>query len=204
MLQQAQLLNIALHPQDVVYTPDWVAADMVQFFQPSGRILEPSKGGGVFLKYLPPETEWCEIAEGVDFFQFTKKVDWIIGNPPFKQVDKFLLHSYSVAENIVYLLPADKPFNALPRARMIAEYGEIVHMRFYTDGPKAAMREIHRPVAAFYFKRGYCGSMSKSFYQERHLTPLALDAGDSPRLPGFSKPEGFTTAEQGSTPAPRQ
>ena len=36
------------------------------------------------------------------------------------------------------------------------------------------------------------------------LTPLALDGGDSPRLPGFSTPEGFTPAEQGSTPAPRQ
>ncbi len=31
MLQQAQLLNVALDPQDVVYTPDWVAADMVVF-----------------------------------------------------------------------------------------------------------------------------------------------------------------------------
>ena len=38
----------------------------------------------------------------------------------------------------------------------------------------------------------------------RQPTPLALDAGDSPRLPGFSTPEGFTPAEQGSTPAPRQ
>lgn len=53
--QQAQLLNIILDPKDVVYTPDWVADDMVSFFQPSGKILEPSKGEGVFLKYLPPE-----------------------------------------------------------------------------------------------------------------------------------------------------
>lgn len=38
----------------------------------------------------------------------------------------------------------------------------------------------------------------------RQPTTLALDGGDSPRLPGFSTPEGFTPAEQGSTPAPRQ
>lgn len=38
----------------------------------------------------------------------------------------------------------------------------------------------------------------------RQPTPLALDGGDSPRLPGFSTPEGFTPAEQGSTPAPRK
>lgn len=79
MLQQAQLLQIALDPADVVYTPDWAAKDMVDFFRPSGRILEPCKGGGVFLKYLPPETEWCEIAEGVDFFAWSKPVDWCCG-----------------------------------------------------------------------------------------------------------------------------
>jgi DNA modification methylase len=40
------------------------------------------------------------------------------------------------------------------------------------------------------------------------LTPsnnrLHMDAGDSPRLPVFSQPEGFTPAEADSTPAPRQ
>ena len=38
---------------------------MVEFFKPSGRILEPCKGDGVFLKYLP-SAEWCEIQEGRD------------------------------------------------------------------------------------------------------------------------------------------
>jgi len=178
MLQQAQLLHIALDPKDVIYTPDWVAADMVSFFQPQGKILEPSKGEGVFLKYLPPETEWCEISEGKDFFKFAKSVDWIIGNPPFKQFDKFLLHSFSVAVNVVYLIPADKPFNALPRARMIAENGGIVHMRYYVDGPQMNMPEIHRPMAAFHFQRGYFGAMSSSFAVPR-LTQRPPDRGKS-------------------------
>ena len=56
-------------PKDVVYTPDNVARDMVQFFKPSGRILEPSKGEGVFLKYLPG-ADWYEITEGKDFFNY--------------------------------------------------------------------------------------------------------------------------------------
>ena len=33
---------------------------------------------------------------------------------------------------------------------------------------------------------------------------LHMDAGDSPRQPSQSTLEGFTPAEQGSTPAPRQ
>ena len=127
-------------------------------------ILEPCKGDGVFLKYLPLNTLWCEIAEGYDFFLFTKLVDWIIGNPPFKQFDKWLQHSFNLAQNIVYIIPADKPFNSLPRAKMINEYGGIVSMRYYIDGPQMNMPEVHRPMAAFQFRRGYTGPMNINFY----------------------------------------
>ena len=44
--------------------------------------------------------------------------------------------------------------------------------------------------------------------QQTLFTPsnnrLHMDAGDSPRLPSQSTLEGFTPAEQGTTPAPRQ
>jgi hypothetical protein len=46
-------------------------------------------------------------------------------------------------------------------------------------------------------------ALSPSFYTLPN-NRLHMDAGDSPRLPGFSQPEGFTPAEQGTTPAPRQ
>jgi hypothetical protein len=82
MNAQPQLLQIALDPRDIVYTPDWVARDMVEYFKPSGRILEPSCGDGVFLRHLPPETDWCEIEQGRDFYAWTKPVDWVFGNPP--------------------------------------------------------------------------------------------------------------------------
>jgi hypothetical protein len=66
---------------DVVYTPAWCAADMVDHFQPSGRVLDPCKGVGVFLDYLP-DAEWCEITEGRDFFDWHDQVDWVVSNPP--------------------------------------------------------------------------------------------------------------------------
>jgi hypothetical protein len=94
---QPQLLQIPLDPGDVVYTPDWVARDMVDFFKPSGRILEPCKGDGVFLKYLPPHTEWCEIQEGRDFFKWSEPVDWIVGNPPYAGFGEFIKHSMTIA-----------------------------------------------------------------------------------------------------------
>lgn len=163
MSSQPQLFPISLHPQDVVYTPSWVARDMVEFFKPVGSILEPFAGDGVFLKFLP-SARWCEIEKGVDFFAWNTPVNWIVSNPPFKQFDKILLHSFSVAENIVYLIPADKPFNSLPRAKMISANGGIVHMRYYVDGPQMDMPEVHRPMAAFYFRRGYRGAMETSYY----------------------------------------
>jgi hypothetical protein len=161
MSTQPQLLKIALDPKDIVYTPDWVAKDMVEFFKPSGRILEPCKGDGVFLKYLPG-AEWCEIGEGKDFFEWDTPVDWVVGNPPFKQFDKFLSHSFAISDNIVYLIPADKPFNSLRRAKMVAEKGKVAHMRFYVDGPHMGMPEIHRPMAAFHFEKDYTGPMYSS------------------------------------------
>lgn len=161
---QPQLLQIALDPGDVVYTPDWVAKDMVDFFKPTGRILEPCAGDGVFLKYLPPKTEWCEIEKGRDFFSWRERVDWIVGNPPFKQFYEFMLHSFEIADNIVYLLPIDKPFNVFLTHKMIYEKGGIVHLRCYGDGRTIGIPEIHRPATAIHFQRGYTGGMFTSFY----------------------------------------
>jgi len=161
MSSQPQLLQMALDKKDIVYTPDWVARDMVEFFKPSGHILEPSSGDGAFLKYLPG-ADWCEIEEGRDFFGLQGVVyDWIVGNPPFKTFKQFLIHGYATAKDIVFILPADKPFNSTPNAKLINDFGKIVHMRYYG----ALWEEIHRPMAAFHFQRGYTGPMYTSFYE---------------------------------------
>lgn len=163
---QPQLLQIPLDPGDVVYTPDFVAKDMVEFFKPSGRILEPCVGDGVFLKYLPPNTEWCEIEKGRDFFAWREKVDWIVGNPPYRQFYEFMEHSFYIATNAVYLLPSDKPFNVFLTVKMIFKNGGIVHMRHYGDGRSIGVPEIHRPATAIHFQRHYTGPMYTSFYDD--------------------------------------
>ncbi len=161
---QPQLLKIPLDPGDVVYTPAWVAKDMVDFFKPSGRILEPCAGDGVFLKYLPPHTEWCEIEKGRDFFEWCKPVDWCFGNPPYAKFTKFLAHSFSIADNIVYIIPANKPFNSYRTAVEINEYGGLVHMRYYGGGASLDF-PIGFAVAAVHFQRNYRGGMYTSFYE---------------------------------------
>jgi len=87
---------------DVIMTPDYLCKAIVEHFKPSGKILEPCKGTGNFLKYM--KADWCEIEEGKDFFNYNKKVDWIITNPPYSKMRKFLIHSFEISQNIVFLI----------------------------------------------------------------------------------------------------
>lgn len=68
---------------DVVYTPDWLAADMIADFKPDGIIMDPCRGKGAFFDKLPAGALWCEIEQGRDFFFCEMKVDWLISNPPY-------------------------------------------------------------------------------------------------------------------------
>ena len=71
-------------PNDVVMTNPNTAKWIVDYFAPRGKLLEPCKGNDAFYNSLKNygDTDWCEILEGKDFFNYTKKVDWIITNPP--------------------------------------------------------------------------------------------------------------------------
>ena len=92
-----------LNPNDVVFTPDWLAKQICGMFDIDGKVLEPCKGEGAFLKYLPENTDWCEIAEGRNYYDYNEKVDWIVTNPPYSDYNRFLEHSFALADNIVAL-----------------------------------------------------------------------------------------------------
>jgi hypothetical protein len=89
---------------DVVQTPPEIAQRLVAHFKPKGRVLEPCRGEGNFWRALPSGSEWCEIKEGRDFYQWQEPVDWIVTNPPWSQLRKFLQHSMTLATNIVFLV----------------------------------------------------------------------------------------------------
>lgn len=197
-MRQSQLFNIALNPNDVIYTADWAAQDMVEHFKPSGSILEPCKGGGVFLKYLPPQTEWCEIEEGKDFFSWHKQVDWCFGNPPYSIFTDWLIHSFEVAENSVYLIPNNKVFTASRANKIYRKYGHPCHMRFLGTGKQLGFT-FGFDMCAVHFKRGYFGGMSLSF-AERRRTPLAPDKWESAPSTGIVPPLSLSTSQSESTP----
>lgn len=160
---QPQLLQVALDPIDVVYTPDWVARDMVEFFRPDGTILDPSSGDGVFLKYLP-SSEWCEIEKGRDFFSWNTPVDWLFGNPPYSQFSEWLDHSMSIAKNICYLVPCNKAFNSYSMIERVSEWGGMRHMRVYGPGSRLKF-PIGYAIGAIHYQRDYSGAMGISIFE---------------------------------------
>jgi hypothetical protein len=161
MNSQPQLLQIALDKKDVVYTPDWVARDMVEFFKPSRRILEPALGDGAIFKYIP-DAYWCEIEKGRDFYALQERFDWIVSNPPYTQYSQWLYKSFDIAENIVYLVPCNKAFNGYEMMMATHKWGGIKHMRVYGTGAQLGF-PIGFAMGAIYYKKGYHGGMEISY-----------------------------------------
>lgn len=150
---------------DYVLTPEWCANDILKYFAPQGKILDPARGlNKVFHKLMPNDADWCEILEGKDFFAYTHKVDWIIGNPPYSIFAAWMKHTYTIAENIVYLLPTFKVFNALGLCRLYQEHGWIKHIRFYDVGNDIEWSRS-RPIVAVHFQKNYSGATTWSFYK---------------------------------------
>ena len=150
---------------DYVQTPEWCANDMVDFFKPEGIILDPCRGKNkVFHTIL--NCEWAEIIEGRNFFEITKKYDWIIGNPPYSIFNKWIKHSYSISKNIVYLLPTFKVYNALSLMRLYYKRGHVKHIRMYDTGNNIEWARS-RPICAVHFQVGYYGDTGYSEYNEK-------------------------------------
>lgn len=149
---------------DYVLTPEWCAIDIINWFKPDGKILDPCRGlNKVFYNNLPVNTDYCELQEGIDFFKYTKQVDWIISNPPYSVFNKWMKHSYEVAENIVYLVPTFKIFNALGLCRMYKKHGWIKHIRVYDTGNNIEWSRS-RPIVAVHFQKNYQGDTSWSWF----------------------------------------
>lgn len=142
---------------DVVMTPPIVAAKLVGLLpiKPGDVCLDPSMGDGAFFNAFPQHCvkDWCEISKGRDFFACTTKCDWIITNPPYSIYDKFLGHAFSLADNVVLLVPFSKVASSLGRIKMIMEYGGIYRVWFV--GASRCGFPFGFPCSFIWFKRGY-------------------------------------------------
>jgi len=143
-----------------IYTPDELAGLIVRHFRPSGRICEPCKGGGAFTKHLPG-CDWYEIEEGRDFLQAAGQWDWIVTNPPWKDVKPILEKSMETSENIVFLCWLTAIFTKA-RQRMLKENGFGVVEMLYVPTPPKPWPQSGFQLAAIWMRKGWGGSTTIS------------------------------------------
>ena len=143
--------------KDIVYTPDLVAKEIIQWLEPKGLCLDPCSGDGAFYNQFPNDKDFCEIFEDKDFLLYNKKVDWVIGNPPYSIFEQFLQKGFEISKNVSYLVPTNKVFQRQIIMKMINRYGGIKSMIVYGSGNLIGF-QFGFSVGNFYFKKGYKGS----------------------------------------------
>jgi hypothetical protein len=126
-----------------------------------GKILDPCRGKGAFSDKMI--CDWCEINEGQDFLRYLKVVDWCFSNPPYSLLNKFTRHAMSISENIVWLIPPWKIFQAYGLVKAINEWGGIKEIRWYGTGARLGF-PMGNGIGAVHLKRKYVGDMEQSFY----------------------------------------
>jgi hypothetical protein len=160
---QPTLIHVATE-KDIVYTPPELARDVVKFFSPAGLCLDPCLGDAVFFNLLPVGSEWCEIEMGRDFYAWKTPVDWIIGNPPFSHLLAWIRHSFTVARDIVYLMPSHRVFASAEFLDDLFVWGGIVHVRRYNTGTRWGFPFGHA-LAAVHYRKDYKGGTSWSNFE---------------------------------------
>tara|TARA_R100001463_G_scaffold98713_1_gene153173 strand:+ start:339 stop:833 length:495 start_codon:yes stop_codon:yes gene_type:complete len=147
--------------KDIVFTPPELALDIITHYNPTGLLLDPSKGDGAFYNYFPEGSDWCEISEGRDFFEYDRKCDWIITNPPWSLMRRFLQHAMTLADNIVYLTSINHyTTKARLRDMRAADFG--IKEFYCFDTPKCFPQSGFQ-LAAVHTQRDYDGDIALTF-----------------------------------------
>ena len=153
---QGKLFDTAPFISDVVYTQRLVSKQIIDFLKPTGKILDPCKGDGAFFDFMPVGSEYCELQEGSDFLFFDKKIDWIIGNPPYSIFEEFLYHSFNLADNVSFLVPTNKVFQRQIIMNRISKFGGIKSIIIYGSGTLIGF-PFGFSVGNFCFEKNYKG-----------------------------------------------
>lgn len=152
--------------KDIVMTPEWLAKEIIEHFNPSGVILDPCRGEGAFYDNFPGNNnEWCELGEGVDFLTYNKKVDWIITNPPWSKMQQFLAHGMKVADNIVYLTTINH-YTTKKRIRDMREHNFAIKEIYCVPTPKNPWPQMGFQLGAIHTQRSYSGGITMSYSPE--------------------------------------
>ena len=95
-------------PRDVFITPIELAKlniDMID--KREGELwLDSCKNNGSYYNEFPPsvEKDYCEILEGIDFFDYEGSPDVIVQNPPYSNLDNWIKKNIELEPRIISLL----------------------------------------------------------------------------------------------------
>jgi hypothetical protein len=148
--------------RDVVMTPRWFAKEIIDYFPLEGFVLDPSKGEGAFYDQFPAhvQKDWCEVRENRDFFDWQRRVDWILGNTPWSgyAFTAFQEHSFELADNVALLIPSAMGLTTKKRIRLMAQFGhalkEIVFYDWPPEWPQYAFT-----LTVHHWQRGWTGEI---------------------------------------------
>lgn len=150
--------------RDLVMTPAPLAGAIITQFseQLYGSILDPAHGQGAFFDQFPANLshDWCELAEGRDFLEWKRPIDWIMTNPPWSRPRDFTRHAMTVTDNIVWLAPV---VNMTTKARLrdLDEFGFGIAGLLLIDTPKSWPQSRFQ-LAAAHFQKGHRGAWQVS------------------------------------------
>ncbi len=148
--------------KDIVMTPEWLAVEIINHFKPTGKLLDPCRGEGAFYNnFSTSNKDWCELGEGKDFLQYTDKCDWIITNPPWSKMQKFLEHGMKLSDNIVYLVTFNH-YTTKKRMRDMRNYGFALKEVYCVPTPKE-FPQLGFQVAAVHTQKNWKGGVTMSY-----------------------------------------
>ena len=124
------------------YTNEEMVKDLIKLipFKITDTILDAGSGKNKVwynnLNLICKERFECELEDGCDFLEWNKKVDWVIGNPPFDIGWKFTEKAIYVANKGIAFLGSIKFFNQFTSLRLeqMKEKGfELQHIHILAD-----------------------------------------------------------------------
>lgn len=148
---------------DVVMTPPNLAKRLIKHFNPTGYGLEPCRGTGNIWSQLE-NADWCEIAEGRDFYEYNNRVDYVFTNPPWSHIRKFLQHSYTITDN-VYILCTVNHLWTKSRLRDMTNAGFGIKEVCIFETPKNFPQSGFQ-CGMIYLKKGHNGEIKFSILKE--------------------------------------
>ena len=110
-----------MKPKDITfhYTNEQMVKDLLAITPITGSVLDAGSGKNkVWFNNLVGEKYECEIEDGSDFLLWDKKVDWVVGNPPFHESGKWFEKASEISNYGISFLINNQAFNSMTPNRL--------------------------------------------------------------------------------------